>query len=160
MTKVGWSPGFWSSVVFLAASIQLMVVIPAATGQENAEVEEQIWALEEAYMSAFENAKHSEIVDLLHQGFLGWPRESEMPSDRSEVAQFLKDNFPEPLKLRFEIDRAGIRVSGDVVITHYLVNITGKHGGEAVRITHTWIREGSAWKILGGMSSTVPDAFR
>ncbi|MEJ2583206.1 MAG: hypothetical protein P8127_16500, partial [Acidobacteriota bacterium] len=123
MTKVGWSPGFWSSVVFLAASIQLMVVIPAATGQENAEVEEQIWALEEAYMSAFENAQHGEIVALLHRNFLGWPRESDMPTDKKVAAQFLKQNFSVPLELSFDLSRAGIRVTGDVVITHYLVNI-------------------------------------
>ncbi len=131
----------------------------------SSEVEQEIWALEEAYMSAFENAKHSEIVELLHRDFLGWPRELESPSDRSEASRFLKDNFPEPLQLSFELDRAGIRVSGDAAITHYIVRISEKGGfGErqvqAVRITHTWIRDGADWKILGGMSSTVPGSVR
>ena len=165
MTKAGHSPEFWTSVVFLALSIQFVLVVPALAGQEFEEVEEQIWALEEIYMTAFEAADHKIILDLLHDRFLGWPRESELPTGKSESTEFLKDNYPEPLELDFELKRAGIRVSGDVAITHYLVMIKGKNDLGAgpthtIRITHTWIREGADWRILGGMSGTAPGSVR
>jgi hypothetical protein len=142
-----------------------MVVIPEAVGQESAGVEEQIWALEEAYISAFENAKHDQIISMLHTGFLGWPRESVRPSEKSDVALFLSENYPEPLGYRFELDRAGIRVSGNVAITHYLVVIRAKDEirsgpSQTIRLTHTWIKAGADWQILGGMSSTVPVSSR
>ena len=148
-------------VVMLSVALPWAIGIPAAENSGSSEVEQEIWALEEAYMSAFENAKHDMIASMLHRDFLGWPRESERPSEKSDVEEFLKDNFPEPLELSFELSRAGIRVSGGVVITHYLVMIRGKGGVGAgqvqtVRITHTWIKEDARWKILGGMSCTQP----
>jgi ketosteroid isomerase-like protein len=140
-------------------------MLPAAENSASNEVEQEIWALEEIYMTAFEEADHEVILDLLHDRFLGWPRESELPTEKSESAKFLKENYPEPLELSFEINRAGIRVSGDVAITHYTVMIGRKDGLGAgpthtVRITHTWIREGSGWRILGGMSGTAPGPVR
>ena len=62
--------------------------------------------------------------------------------------------------MSFELDRAGIRVFGDVAITHYFVTIRETDEGEAIRITHTWIRDGADWRILGGTRSTVPGANR
>jgi ketosteroid isomerase-like protein len=144
-------------MVFVAVSGPMM--LPAAENNGLSEIEREVWALEEAYISAFKNARHNEIASMLHRDFLGWPRESERPSEKSDVARFLKENYPQPLELSFELNRAGIRVSGDVVITHYLVIIRGEDGDgagqvQAVRITHTWIKEGAYWRILGGMSST------
>ena len=146
------------SVLFSMAICGPMI-LPAAENDNLSEVEREVWALEEAYISAFKNARHNEIASMLHRDFLGWPRESEWPSEKSDVARFLKENFPQPLEMGFELNRAGIRVSGDVVITHYLVMIRGEDSVgtgqvQAVRITHTWIKEGAHWKILGGMSST------
>jgi ketosteroid isomerase-like protein len=81
------------------------------------------------------------------------------------VALFLSENYPEPLEYRFELERAAIRVSGNVAITHYLVVIRAKDEirsgpSQTVRLTHTWIKAGADWKILGGMSSTVPVSSR
>jgi len=144
-------------VMFSLAALGPTTLTAAENDSSNA-VEREVWALEEAYLSAFENAKHDVIASMLHPDFLGWPRESERPSEKSDVARFLEENYPKPLDLSFELDRAGIRVFGNVVITHSLVTISGKNGGaghvQTVRITHTWIREGADWRILGGMSCT------
>jgi ketosteroid isomerase-like protein len=133
-------------------------VLCAFDGQNPSAVERQIWALEEAYVTAFKKAEHEGILALLHSRFLGWPDSQGEPIVKSEAVRYLQENHAQPAALSFEIDRAGIRVFGDVVITHYVLNITG-NGAEdagqarAIRITHTWIREGSDWKILGGMSN-------
>jgi ketosteroid isomerase-like protein len=143
----------------LSVAIPWAIEIRAVENSVSSEVEQEIWALEETYLTAFENANHDVIASMLHADFLGWPRESARPSEKSDVARFLKEYFPKPLTLSFELERAGIRVSGDVVITHYLVMIRGKDEAGAgqvqkVRMTHTWIKEGDDWKILGGMSCT------
>lgn len=152
-------------VVLLSLAVLGPLMLPAAESSESNEAEQEIWALEEAYMSAFENARHDEIVALLHRDFLGWPGESEMPTDKNQAARHLKDIFPESLELSFELHRSAIRVTGDVAITHYFVRIGAKDEVDAakvqtVRITHTWIREGADWRILGGMSGTVPGSVR
>jgi hypothetical protein len=85
-------------MVFVAVSGPMM--LPAAENNGLSEIEREVWALEEAYISAFKNARHNEIASMLHRDFLGWPRESERPSEKSDVARFLKENYPQPLELR------------------------------------------------------------
>ena len=121
-------------------------------------MEEQVWALEEAYVAAYKNARHDEILALLHDQFLGWPDPEERPTAKNRVARFLQENYARPGAWSFEIDRAGIRVLGDVVITQYVINASGKDADgvvqkQATRISHTWIKIGPQWTILGGMSN-------
>ena len=59
-----------------------------------------------------------------------------------------------------DIKREGIRVVNDVVITHYLLKISwvddnGVEQTSESRLTHTWVKEGSHWKIFGGMSNRI-----
>ncbi len=144
------------SLVFLAGlSCQ---VIPAFGDQDLTEIEEEVWALEETYVAALKNAEHDELLGFLHDDFLGWPDSQERPADKIEAARFLQNNFAQPGEWSFHIDRAGIRIHGDIVITHYVINMSDKNGDgiektQAIRITHTWIRDASQWRILGGMSN-------
>jgi ketosteroid isomerase-like protein len=132
--------------------------VPAFGFQELNDIERQIWALEKTYVAAYKNAEHAEILALLHDQFLGWPDPEEKPTANNQVARFLQEKYAKPGTWSFEIDRAGIRVLGNVVITHYVINVSGNDVDgivqkQATRITHTWIKEGSEWKILGGMSN-------
>jgi ketosteroid isomerase-like protein len=62
---------------------------------------------------------------------------------------------------RLEIRPLATRTDGDVVLVHYLITAElegadGAHREVGYRITHTWVRESGAWKILGGMSADAP----
>ena len=121
-------------------------------------VEEEIWSLEENYISYFSKADHNAILSLYHSQFLGWPDSELHPASKERAAIFLEEKYPEPTQLVFKIKREGIRIVEDVVITHYLLNLswTDDEGVEQTResrLTHTWIKEDSHWRILGGMSS-------
>lgn len=121
-------------------------------------VEEEIWSLEEEYISYFSKANHAAILSLYHSQFLGWPNSELHPANKERAAIFLEEKYPEPTQLVFKIKREGIRIVEDVVITHYLLNLswTDDEGVEQTResrLTHTWIKENSHWRILGGMSS-------
>ncbi len=72
--------------------------------------------------------------------------------------KYLEENYPEPIQVVFQISRKDIRILGDIAITHYLlisswVDEDGIEQKSESRITHTWIKEDSQWKILGGMSN-------
>ena len=150
----------------LILSMSLMIFLVTQLSAQDKEikdsklstVEEEIWSLEEEYISYFSKANHASILSLYHSQFLGWPNSELHPANKERAAIFLEEKYPEPTQLVFKIKREGIRIVEDVVITHYLLNLswTDDEGVEQTResrLTHTWIKEDSHWRILGGMSS-------
>ena len=127
--------------------------------QDKEKVEEKIWSLEEEYISYFKEAKHSAILSFYHSQFLGWPDSDLHPADKERAANYLEEKYPEPIQVVFEIKREGIRILNNIAITHYLLNSSwvndeGVKQTSESRMTHTWIKDGSEWKIFGGMSSS------
>ena len=123
------------------------------------ELEEKIWSLEEDYISYFKEANHQAILSLYHSQVLAWPDSELHPAGKKEAKIYLEENYPEPIEVVFQIHREGIRIIGNVAITHYLLISTwvdeqGVEQKSESRITHTWIKEDSQWKILGGMSNS------
>ena len=122
-------------------------------------VEEEIWSLEEDYISYFGEANHSAILLMYHSQFLGWPNSEMHPAGKKRAEKFLEENYPEPIQVVFQIRREGIRILGNTAITHYLlisswIDEEGVEQKSESRITHTWIKEDSKWRILGGMSNS------
>ena len=120
-------------------------------------VEEEIWALEEAYFANLYSASYERVLAIVHSQFLGWPDAVSQPVDKKESAHFMKQLVPKPTSCTFKIERAGIRVLGDVVLTQYLIHVNcsdtaGVAKTQSSRITHTWVKEGGCWRLLGGMS--------
>lgn len=142
-------------VLIVATSVQTS---PALEEQDSRDLETHIWGLEDAYVTAYKNADHDSILALMHDRFIGWPDSEERPTAYLQVAGFLREKYGTPGTWDFRIDRAGFRIRGDVAITHYILIATvndAENGSQAqvTRITHTWIREDSGWKILAGMSN-------
>ena len=120
-------------------------------------VEEEIWALEEAYFTNLYKANYEGIIAIEHSQFLAWPGGIPQPIDKEENARFMKQLIPKPTSCNIKIERAGIRVLGDVALTHYILHVNcGDTAGVAKspssRITHTWVKEGASWELLGGTS--------
>jgi ketosteroid isomerase-like protein len=121
-------------------------------------VEEEIWSLEEEYISYFREANHNAIQSFYHPQFLGWPDSESHPAGKERAMKYLAEKHPESIQVNSQINREGIRILGNIAITHYLLHLSWKDddGVEQTResrLTHTWIKEGSSWKILGGMSN-------
>jgi ketosteroid isomerase-like protein len=121
-------------------------------------VKEEIWALEEAYFSNLYRADYEKVLAILHSHFLGWPGTEPQPIDKEESARFMKQLVPKPFSsCTFKIERAGIRLLGEVALTQYVLHVNfsdtpGVDKTQSSRITHTWVKEGARWKLLGGMS--------
>jgi ketosteroid isomerase-like protein len=143
-------------LIFIVAAVPQ---IGTATGAQDVhDLEDHIWALEDAYVTAYQHADHEAILALMHKRFLGWPDSEERPTAYPQVPGFLKKNYGAPGTWSFSIDRAGIRIDDDVAITHYLLLVSAKAAADSsqaqvTRITHTWVRGDAGWKIFGGMSN-------
>ena len=120
-------------------------------------MEEAIWALEEAYFKNLYQANYEGVLALVHNQFLGWPGAVPQPIGKEESARFMKQLVPKPVSCTLKIDRAGIRVLEGIALTQYTLHVNfddtgGKGKKQSSRITHTWVKEGGSWKLLGGMS--------
>lgn len=120
-------------------------------------MENEIWALEEAYFANLYQANYEEVLAIVHKQFLGWPGALPQPIDMGESARFMKQLVPKPTSCTFKIERAGIRLLADVALTQYIIHVNcantdGSTKTQSSRITHTWVKEGMCWKLLGGMS--------
>ncbi len=126
-------------------------------GNRRDTVEGNIWASEEAYFANLYKANYDEVLVLVDDQFLGWPGGLPQPIGREESARFMKQLIPKPTSCTIRIERAGIRVLGTVALTQYTLHIncsdpTDASKTQSSRITHTWVKEGAGWKLLGGMS--------
>lgn len=120
-------------------------------------MKEEIWALEEAYFANLYKADYEGVLTLVHSQFLGWPDAMPKPIDKEGSARFMKQLIPKPASCTFKIERAGIRLLGEVALTQYIIHVncsdtSGETKTQSSRITHTWVQEGPHWKLLGGMS--------
>ena len=115
-------------------------------------VEEEIWALEEAYFASLYKADYEAVRALVHSQFLGWPGSVPQPIDKEGSARFMKQLVSKPASCTLKIERGGIRVQGEVALTQYIIHVNYGAKTQSSRITHTWAKEAGRWKLLGGMS--------
>lgn len=130
------------------------------TGRREA-MQEEIWALEEAYFTHLYQANYEGVLALVHNEFLGWPGSVPQPMDKEGSAHFMKQFISKPSSCTLRIERAGIRFLNDVILTQYILHVhcpaaSGVAKTQSSRITHTWVKEGIHWKLLGGMSYDQP----
>ncbi len=114
--------------------------------EKHCEVAEQVWAMEEAYVAFHRDANHEGILLIWHDQFLGWPDPMPSPTNKEAAACYTKQRYSWPGSWTFKIERAGIRVLGNVAINHYIIHwwiAGGVKQKASTRVTHTWIKEGS-----------------
>jgi len=122
---------------------------------------EHLWHLEETYIKAHVEADHQTILSLWDEDFLGWPSRLQKPSGKDGGAEYLAKFFPNPMQLTPRLERLGVRLEGNVAILFYRLHWGGDDGNGSIttattRLTHTWVRRGSEWFILGGMDWSEP----
>ena len=140
------------------------VVVLAAAGfaQSAANDEMQVWNLEKAYWEYVKANDLEKYRTLWHEDFLGWPYVSASPVRKNHITDWITANTSKGVKLEsYSIEQLAVQVTGDVAINYYRIkaNWATSEGVEvrkdALRITHTWIRNHGTWQIVGGMSAPV-----
>jgi len=125
---------------------------------EWSEAEQEIWALEERYMTAFKDGDVAGLKAFLHADFLGWPSHSSEPLAKAPALASVPA-LQGSLAIRtVEIRPRAILLRGEFALVHYLVvfeteESDGSSATTSYRITHTWVEENGRWRILGGMSA-------
>ena len=144
--------------ILIAVSVGSIVFADELTDDEKA-----VWDLEIAY---WEYVKANDIPgyrSLWDEGFVGWPSFSEMPLGKANIHEWVTELHSETgAGVEYELTIGSVRGYGDIVAAHYLVRYsvrsdeTGKIFGDEIvsRITHTWQRQGDAWRIVTGMSGS------
>jgi len=138
------------------------VLAAAGFAQSAANDEMQVWNLEKAYWEYVKANDLEKYRTLWHEDFLGWPYVSASPVRKDHITDWITANTSKGVKLEsYSIEQLAVQVTGDVAINYYRIkaNWATSEGVEvrkdALRITHTWIRNHGTWQIVGGMSAPV-----
>ncbi len=140
----------------------LVMLATASFAQRPTNDETQVWNLEKAYWEYVKTNDLEKYRALWHEDFVGWPYVSSSPLRKDHITDWIAMNTSKGVKLQsYSIQQLAIHVTGDVAVNYYRItaNWATSEGAEAktdaLRITHTWLRSHSTWKIIGGMSAPV-----
>jgi hypothetical protein len=144
-------------------TISLFLVMTAtAFGQNAASEQAQIWNLEKAYWEYLKANDVEKYRALWHEDFVGWPLTDSAPVRKDQVTDWMNDNISKGVTLQsYSIEQLAIQLSGGVAISHYRIKMNWANREEAdatteaLRITHTWLRTGNTFQIIGGMAAPV-----
>ncbi len=129
---------------------------PADTSERH-RIEEMIWASESAYFTRLYKADYEGVLLLTDSLFLGWPESVGKPVGKPESAVYMKKIIPKPTQCKCTVVRGGITLTSTTAITQYLLRVIcpGTEDAMVSRISHTWVKRGNVWRLLGGMSVAV-----
>jgi ketosteroid isomerase-like protein len=143
-------------------SLLLVALVAAAFGQDATTDESQVWNLEKAYWEYVKANDLEKYRSLWHKDFVGWPFISSAPVRKDHITDWMTTNTSKGIKLQsYSIEQVAIQITGDIAVNHYRIKMNwAKDDGsekrtDTMRITHTWIRRGGTWQIIGGMSAPV-----
>ncbi len=144
------------------ATLIFLLLASTAFAQNSAKDEARVWQLEKAYWEYVKANDLEKYRALWHENFLGWPFISSAPVRKDHITDWITANTSKSIKLQsYSIEQLAVQVTGDVALDYYRINATWANGegaevrNDRLRITHTWIRTGGTWQIIGGMSSPV-----
>ncbi len=83
---------------------------------------------------------------------------------KDHIADWVEDHCVAQNKLQvYKLEYPGFTVAGDIAVAYYYrterwLDKSGKtQPGEprSINVTHTWLRVGDSWQIIGGMAGVI-----
>jgi ketosteroid isomerase-like protein len=148
-----------------ARAIPLVILLLAFCGSAFAQIKytpesAAVWKMEEKYWVYRQANDEANFRTLWHDKAVGWPHNEAHPITTPALGSFSGGIGQFGRVVTYELTAEAVEVFGDVAITHYRVRYTTEKSGErsshALRITHTWMKSGATWEIIGGMSAEMP----
>jgi hypothetical protein len=129
-----------------------------AQEQDMSAAQKEVWQMEETYWKDVKESNAEHYASLWHPSFLGWPRDRDRPVGKKELTEGTAKKMAASHVASYEFLSKGVTVVGNVGVTQYSVRATRveKAGANVIytsRVTHTWLKAGSTWEIIGGMSA-------
>jgi ketosteroid isomerase-like protein len=118
----------------------------------------EVWALEDDYWRYVKAGDVESYVKLWHEQFIGWPCDQDHPKRKAAIGDWVREIRDKKIKVASDLTREGAQNFGNIVVVHYRFTrvdtypdgrVEGR--GKWSKITHTWLRVGGTWQIIGGM---------
>lgn len=144
--------------MLLPSLLAAFVVLPLQGQTRTGEDEQTLWKLEHSYWDYVQENDLTSYLGLWHKAFLGWPSVNPAPVHKDHITDWITVQTGKGLKFKtVEFKPAEIQVNGDVAVTYYWITFRwldkdGNGAPRTLRVTHTLLRDGKDWHIIGGMS--------
>ncbi len=145
-----------------ASAISSGKTVQSQASDQASDNEQAVWHLEHAYWGYVQANNLSAYSDLWHKDFLGWPAQSAAPVRKDHITDWITSQTAKGLTFKsIEFKPARIQVTGNVAVACYWITFKwldkdGIGAAHTLRITHTWLKDGKDWRIIGGMSMPEP----
>ena len=151
-------PSLFSLFAFFALSLLAASVSLGPMALDMSAREQEVWRFEEDYWKYVKARDLESYLSLWHEDFVGWPGFSTKPVRKDSIGDWTQD--PDSKLTAYELRPAAVQLFGNTAVTHYAVSIrwsnrSGETESEVSRITHTWMKDGERWLIIGGMSAPL-----
>ncbi len=127
----------------------------------------QVWQREAEYWRYVKAGDVEAYVSLWHDKFIGWPCGQDHPKRKASIGDWVREVRDKHINVAIGLTQEGAEDFGNVVVVHYRFTRVdsypdGKVEGEGKesKITHTWMKHGGTWLIIGGMCGTLPDSAK
>jgi len=123
-----------------------------------------VWQLEADYWRYVKAGDSESFESLWHEDFIGWPCGQAQPKRKASIGDWVRNIREKHIQVASTLTREGAEDFGNVVVVYYRITrvdtypdgkVEGK--GRESKITHTWMKVGDSWLIIGGMCGTLPD---
>jgi hypothetical protein len=146
----------------LVGVILLVGLIRAPPASAQSRGVSEVWALEDDYWRYVKAGDVESYVKLWHEKFIGWPCGQEHPKRKASIGDWVREVREKKIKVASDLTREGAEDFGDVVVVHYRFTRVDTYPdgrvegqGRVSKITHTWMRAGATWQIIGGMCGSL-----
>ena len=143
---------------FIAAALALIGAVSPVPAVAEATSVSEVWSLENDYWRFVKAGDVRNYRTLWHESFIGWPCHEERPVGKSAIGDWVQEIRDKQVSFTSALTREGAQEFGTVVVVHYRVTMVSTYpdgrveGRDQVsKITHTWMRVGNTWQIIGGM---------
>lgn len=129
--------------------IALVLLSVCAVAQQTAN-EKAAWQGEENYWRYIKSGDKAAFMALWSDRFAGWPAPMRSTATKSDIEK----TFAGRVGSEAQLTPLSVREYGpDIVIAFYRGTVTRDGKTTTSRFTHTWMRSGDKWQIIGGMSA-------
>lgn len=144
-----------SFIVSVLALVGPSSPVPAAGEGTNVS---EVWSLEDDYWRFVKAGDVQKYRTLWHESFIGWPCGEDRPVGKSAIGNWVQVIRDKQVSFTSDLTREGAQEFGSIVVVHYRVTMVSTYPdgrvegrGQVSKITHTWMRVGKTWQIIGGM---------
>ena len=126
-----------------------------------------VWLREADYWRFVKAGDVDSYVSLWHEKFIGWPCGQEHPMRKASIGDWVRKVRDQRIEVAVDLTREGAEDFGNIVVVHYRFTRVDTYPDGHVegrdrlsKITHTWMRVGDTWQIVGGMCGNLSDAAK